>query len=337
MSEDSLEVMRDAMAAQEEDEFWDAADATPEFGVDLPGRPKGRYIFPDPPGYVRPKGARPGFMRMTNLAGAFSDQIRLQHWRERMILLGLRTEEGETLYDEFMAADVEGMDPDDAKAYLEKMADRIADAAGAGHGARRGTARHTMLQVFQETGVITGHRTMRLQLESLFDALERHHLDIIPGWSERRVCNTAYHVMGTLDLGVMCRLTGQCGILDLKTQRKFWSYLEISGQQEGYDSAEWVWEGPPTRDGHWSKAPDWDLLGVPGGEFEGRRVALLAHMPQEPGPNQLPVEIHEVALDYGHKVMTTALENVRLRSIGASVAAGRRIGALRPVPSFVAA
>lgn len=312
----------------DDDGFYDAAPARDEYGVR-----NGRYRFPPPPGTEAPPR---GYMRMTNLAAAFSDQIRLQHWRERMILMGLRADEG-LLFDELAAEGLENMDPDDAKAWLEEHANKAVDAAGGSAGARRGTARHTMFQVFLETGVITGHRRMRLQLESLFDALERHYLEPLPGWSERKVCNLKYGrggVMGTLDLAVMCQLTGQTGIMDLKTQRKFWSYQEISGQQEGYDSAEWVWEGPYNASGRWVKAPTWTLTGTPGGEFEGRRVALLAHMPQAPGPDQIPVEIHEVALDYGHDVMVCATRNVELRSIGSSVAKGRRVGAVRPVPEL---
>lgn len=311
----------------EEDAFYDDVPAGPQYGIQ-----RGRYMFPPPPGYTMPKGQR-GFMRMTNLAAAFSDQKRLQAWRERMIMLGLRTAEGEVLYDELMAAGVETMEPAEAKKFLEDMADKIADAAGAGHGARRGTARHKMMEVFQETGVLTGTRTMRLQHNSLMQALERHRLEPTPGWSERRVCHTGLGTIGTLDLAVRCLVTGQVGILDLKTQRRFWTYQEICGQQWGYDSAEWVWEGAPDSSGQWVASPSWNLTGVEGGEFEGRRVALLAHMPQQPGPDQLPVEIHEVALDYGQEVMEHALRNVELRSRGASTASGRRVGGLRPVPS----
>ncbi len=310
----------------DQDGFYDDPSAEPKYGLK-----RGRYVYPDPPGYKRRKGQR-GFMRMTNLAAAFSDQIRLQHWRERMLILGLRTEEGETLYDEVMAADLDAMEPDKAKEWLEAMADRIADAGGAGHGARRGTARHTMLQVVMETGVLQGTRRMRLQYESLQEALEQHDLEPIPGWSERRVCNTTVDTMGTLDLGVMCRRTGQLGILDLKTARRFWTYQEAAGQQWGYDSAQWVWEGPADDSGHWEPPPGWNLTGAPGGDFEGRRVALLAHMPQAPGPDQLPVTLVEVALDYGQEVMEQAQRNVGLRSRGASVAAGRRVGAPRPLP-----
>lgn len=312
------------------DAFYEDAPAAPVYGV-----VRGRYNFPAPPGYTMPKGAR-GFMRMTNLASAFSDQKRLQAWRERMIMLGLRTSEGEVLYDELMAENLDALDEREAKALLESYADRIADAAGAGHGARRGTARHLMMQVFQETGVLTGHRTMRLQHHSLMQALEEHMLEPLPGWSERRVCNGALGTIGTLDLGVRCLLTGQVGILDLKTQRRFWTYQEIAGQQWGYDSAGWTWQGPPDPSGAWEFRPmPWNLTGAEGGEFEGRRVALLAHMPQAAGPDQLPVQIHEVALDYGEAVMMQALHNVKLRSIGASTAPGRRVGAVRVRPPKV--
>jgi hypothetical protein len=322
------------MTADWDDEagFYDEAPRPAMYGLgENIGKRRGRYHFPDPPGHVRPKGATPGFMRMTNLASAFSDQKRLMAWRERMIMAGLRTPEGEVLFDEFMALDLESMTPDGVKKILEEYAGKIADAAGAGHGARRGTARHVMLQAMQETGVLTGTRRMRLQYHSLLEALERHHLEPLPGWSERRVCHPAYGVIGTLDLAVVHVPTGQRGILDLKTQRRFWTYMEICGQQFGYDDAPWVWEGPPDASGKWVEAPAWDLTGAPGGDFEGKRVALLAHMPQEPGPDQLPVEIHEVSLEYGECVLRQALGNVHLRSIGGSVAAGRRVGAVRPL------
>ncbi len=316
----------------DEDDFWDEAPGQPVYGLgEDVGKRRGRYHFPDPPGYVRTKGAAPGFMRMTNLAGAFSDQRRLQLWRERMILLGLR--EDEVLFDELAAAPIETMTPDEAKAFLEGHADKAASVAKGDQGSRRGTARHVMVQTYLETGVITGTRSMRFQMESLLEALEANHLDILPGWSERRVCNPRYHVIGTLDMGVMCRLTGQCGIVDLKTQKEFWSYLEIAGQQAGYDSAEWTWEGAADETGRWVRRPvEWDLLGRPGGPADGKRVALLAHMPQEPGPGQLPVEIHEVDLSFGLEVLDCALENVRLRSIGGATSEARRIGGKRPVP-----
>lgn len=329
MTDDFYDGAPRTISAEETDAFWDEPA-----GKDVYEVRQGRYQFPDPPGYTRERGQR-GFMRMTNLAAAFSDQIRLQHWRERMILLGIREDEG-LLFDELAAQGIENMDPREAKDWLEEHADKCAIRAGSTTGARRGTARHIMAQTWLETGVLTGHRTMRLQLESLVDALAQHYLEPISGWAERRVCNPKYHVMGTLDMGVLCQITGQIGILDLKTQRKFWSYLEIAGQQEGYDSAPWTWNGPANAAGQWVQSPKWNLMGAIGGNFEGKRVALLAHMPQEPGEFQLPVEIHEVDLSYGAEVMEHALKNVQLRSRGASVASGRRVGAPRPLPKVLA-
>lgn len=318
-------VWTDAMA--EEQDFWDEPEPGPKYGLgEHVGKTRGRYHYPDPPGYVRPKGQR-GFMRMTNLAGAFSDQRRLMLWRERMVLLGIR--EHEVLFDELLAMPIETMDPEEAKAALEEHANTCAAVARGDHGARRGTARHVMVQTYLETGVITGTRSMRLQLESLLEELDRQRLEPIPGWSERRVCNTRYHTIGTLDMAVLCQLTGQIGILDLKTQREFWSYQEAAGQQEGYDSAQWLWEGPPNDEGRWIAKQEMTLLGSQSGPAPGKRVALLAHMPQEPGPGQLPVQVHEVDLSYGRAVMETAMVNVELRSIGRSTASGRRIGGER--------
>lgn len=118
--------------------------------------------------------------------------------------------------------------------------------------------------------------------------------------------------------------------MDLKTQRSFWSYLEIAGQQFGYDSAPWTWEGPNTPAGRWVPSPANTLTGLMP-ENRGKRVALLAHMPQADGPEQLPVEIHEVSLEFGRRVLDVALDNVNLRSIGASKANGKRIGGVRPL------
>jgi hypothetical protein len=324
MSQELVPAVATGVVVTEEDEFWmDAAPAADVYGVQ-----RGRYMFPEPPGYRRNKGVR-GFMRMTNLASAFSDQRRLQLWRERMILLGIREDEG-LLFDELAAEALERMEPGDLRSYLEAFANKCADRAGAGVGARRGTARHLMVQHALESGTITGHRRMRMQMASLLEALDRHGLEIIPGSSERRVCNPRYHVIGTLDMRVRDLATGEEGVLDLKTQRSFWSYLEIAGQQFGYDSAPWMWEGPYNASGAWAPAPKNTLTGLMP-ENLGKRVALLAHMPHEAGPDQLPVEIHEVSLEFGERVLDVALENVLLRSVGASVAKGRRIGGVRPL------
>lgn len=296
----------------------------------------GRYRFPPPPG-VEPSPN--GWMRATNLAGAFSDQRALQLWLERVTLLGLVANDG-LIFDELCALHDPSADD------LAEIAERARTAAGGDAGARRGTARHLMMSGYLDHGYINGHHRMKLQMDSLLKAMEEHELEFLPGWSERVIWHPAAGgTCGRLDARVMCRRTGQVGVLDLKTQRRFWTYQEICGQQHLYDSAEWVWEGPESPEGRWTRGPGLDLspiearnnlLGHPDGPLAGKRVALLAHMPQTPGPEQLPVQIHEVDLEYGARVIRLAEQIVELRSIGKSVAAGRRVGALRPLTSGTA-
>jgi len=321
-----------------DDDFFDSAPAAPKYGVTSGGS---RYRYPAPPDWTgtppKPSATNPlglpSWRRMTNLAGAFADQRALQIWLTWKLMMGLRAGDG-LIFDEWMAEAVECLTPEEQKVLCERYAEMARRAAGANAGARRGTARHTMLEGYLKTGQINGTRSMKLQMDSLLKALDEHDLEPLPDWSERRVWHPAAGgTMGTLDMAVMCRRTGQIGIMDLKTQGRFFSFMEIAAQQHGYDSAPWVWEGPEDDAGRWAPNLEWNLTGRPDGEYPGRRVALLAHMPQAPGPDQLPVTIIEVPLDYGAEVMATAARNVELRSIGKSVAPGRRVGVARPIPS----
>ena len=310
-------------------DLWDDAPAEPDFGVK-----NGRYRYPAPPGWTgrtpkpsptNPLGT-PSWMRTSNLAGAFSDQRALQLWLERMTLRGLLANEG-LLFDELAAVPDSNLTDE----RLEEFAALARTAAGADMGARKGTARHAVLEHYLDTGEIGGHRRMQLQMADLLAEMDRQEVDFIPGWSERVVWNSiAGGTMGRLDARVMCRRTGQEGVFDLKTQMRFWTYQEAAGQQACYDGAEWVWEGPPSKEGFWRpynlEGPANSLIGRKGGWCEGKRVALLAHMPRDGGP----VQIIEVDVEYGREVLATAARNVELRSRGKSVAPGRAIAGIRP-------
>lgn len=307
------------------DDFYDSAPAAPKYGL----TPDSSYYrYPPPPGIEIPKGWR-GWKRMTNLAGAFADQRALQIWLEWKAFMGLRENDG-ILFDEWMAESVDHLSVEEQKALVTRYAEAARAVAGGNVAARKGTARHTMLESYLQDGRRRGTRSMLIQLDSLLKVLEEHGLEPLPGWSERRVWHPAGGgTMGTLDMGVLCRRTGQVGILDLKTQGRFYTFQEICAQQYGYDSARWVWEGPPDDTGRWVRPERWNLTGAQGGEFEGRRVALLAHMPLD----MSPVRILEVDLEYGKQVLEVAARNVELRSIGKSVAMGRRVGAERALPA----
>jgi hypothetical protein len=319
------------------DDFFDDAPAKPGspgvYGLD---EAAGKYKYPPPPGIAIPKGWR-GWMRMTNLCGAFSDQKALQEWLEWKAWMGLRSADG-ILFDEWMAEPVENMHPDAQRALAVDYGERARRAAHADAAARRGTARHKMMDTYLTTGYETGTRSMRAQLASAVAALDEAGLDVLE--SEFRVWHPlAGGVMGTSDLKVLCRVTGQTGILDWKTQKRFYTWQNTAAQLYGYDSAPWIWRGPDSPEGYWERQEANTLLGT-SKELAGRRVALVAHMPQAPGPDQLPVTIEEVDLEYGKDVLVTAARNVELRSIGRSTAAGRRPAARRPparlAPSAIA-
>lgn len=315
----------------DDEDFFDGVPAPSPYGL-TPD--KSRYRYPAPPDWVgvapKPSDANPlglpSWRRMTNLVGAFSDQRALQIWMEWKAWMGLRVDDG-LIFDEWMAEHVDDLSPEDQKALVTRYAETARRAAGAEAGARRGTARHTMLEGYLKTGQVNGTRTMRHQMDDLLRVLDVHDLEPIPGWSERRVWHPAAGgTMGTLDFGVMCRRTGQLGIADLKTQKRFYTAQEAAAQQYGYDSAPWVWDDA---EAGWVPPLPWSLTGHPDGELAGQRVALLLHMPADLSP----VRIVEFSLDYGREVLECAARCVELRSVGKSVRAGRRVGAERPLRS----
>lgn len=291
------------------DDLFDIAESEPAYGVR-----NHRYHFPAPPGETGKS-----WMRMTRLVSAFSDQERLQLWLTWKAFEGLRAHE--VLFDEWMAEPLETMTDQDRKDLANLYAERARAAAKADEAARRGTARHKMMETWYQTGEVTGTRSMVAQLDSLKEALDKADLEVL---------ETEFHVwhpaaggtMGKSDARVMCRRTGQVGILDLKTQARFWTWQEICGQLYGYDSAPWNWAGPLSEQGEWVPSDYQDqplLTGRPGTELAGKRVALVAHMPQAPGPGQLPVTLKQIPLDYGREVLECAARNVELRSRGRSV------------------
>lgn len=298
------------------DDLFDDAPGkgTGTYGLDLSIH---RYRFPPPPG-IEPSGR--GWRRTTNLVKAFSDQYALQQWLERMTLLGLLANDG-LLFDEMAASNIENKPEDQQRGNLAAWAELARTAVGADKGARKGTARHSVLEHYLFAGEVIGHRRMQVQMHELIRRMDNLDFEFIPGTQESFIFHPiAGGVVGKRDARFLCRRTGQIGTCDLKTQEKFWTYQEHAGQQWIYDTAPWVWDGPLSDEGRWVPQERGTYLGRPGGVCEGKPAALLLHMPSKGGP----VEVVEVDLTYGKAVALQAMTITELR------ADGKRVGGICP-------
>lgn len=294
-------------------DLFDPAPAAPKYGLDQAIH---RYRFPVPPGFVRPAKARPGWRRTTNLVKAFSDQYALQLWLERATLLGLLANDG-LLFDEMAASGVDVAPAPSQADELKMWAEKARTAVGADTGARKGTARHTVLEHYIFAGEVIGHRRMQVQMHELIELMDKRDFEFIPGSEESFVFHPIGDgTVGKRDARFLCRRTGQVGTIDLKTQEKFWTYQEHAGQQWIYDTAPFVWEGPLDDSGRWAPQTAGTYVGRPGGICEGKPAALLIHMPSK---GEAPVELIELDLEYGGRVARLAEQVVYLRSEGKKV------------------
>jgi len=292
------------------DDLFDPAPAAPKYGLD---QAIGRYRFPAPPYFQVPAGARPGWRRTTNVIKAFSDQYALQQWLERATLLGLLANDG-LIFDEMAASGVDVMMPSTQADALKEWAEKARTAVGADTGARKGTARHSVLEHYIFAGEVIGHRRMQAQMHELIELMDKRDFEFVPGTQESFVFHPiGGGTVGKRDARFFCRRTGQVGTIDLKTQEKFWTYQEHAGQQWIYDTAPWVWEGPLDDSGRWVPQERGTYVGRPGGVCEGKPAALLIHMPSRGGA---PVDIVEIDLDYGQRVAALAAQVIALRAEG---------------------
>lgn len=262
----------------------------------------GRYVFPPPPGHA--PGWRNSWQRCTNLVGAFADQYALGRWRERKIMEGVRLRPGLAL--ELRCEDLDALEKRDRERILNEYAGDFADAAGASDGAKAGTARHELAEGYFLNGVMpepAGDHAWLTEYEAL---LESHGLEVEPGTIERHVCLPELGVVGRIDKLVRDRRTGELFVLDLKSQRKFYSWQVVAGQQAVYANAPWWWEGPLNDDGGWARKPKVNTS-----------WAILAHIPVEVEPGRPLVELVKVDLAYGLRVARHAYEGVELRAQGA--------------------
>jgi hypothetical protein len=299
----------------------------------------GRYRLPHRDGTHKKRG----WMRVTNLVSAYSDQFGLRMWEIEQVLLGLASGATFTddpaalvsaLYAELLDARLDGKTRDERREWVEGFIERCKDASGGSEGARYGTHKHAVVEA-HHMGLPLGYQTpaTRRQLSLYASALERNKLVALPGMQERRVLVESLAVVGTLDNILQDLITALLLIGDLKTQKKFWTWLEIGAQFSCYANADAMWDEAT---GTWVDMPKVSrevglVLWMPRPVCPELDCGKTLPCPEHPGPDPEPkVDIYEVDLKAGWATARRAFEVVADRAEARSKNSPRAW--LRPAP-----
>lgn len=271
-----------------------------------------------------------GWQRVTTLVKAIGDARALDLWHQRLLIMGMVKRPD--LYD-LSCATVAAADPDDPGALrvaLEELAGKILAAAGADEGANLGTAFHGFTEA-QDLGLM--HYARRIwhgKLENYRFGLEAQALEVVPEYVERKVVVLKYGLAGTLDRIVLNKATGVLTVSDLKSQKKFWTWLEIAAQLAAYAYADAMWD---RRTMSYVDMPDVD-----------QAEAIVAWMPiigdayadsarQVTGTGERDgVDFFSVDLEKGRAALELCSQVDRMRSEAKSKA--QTWGLLRPAPGL---
>lgn len=297
-------------------------------------RPKdlsgGRYRFPRRDGTHKPNG----WQRVTNLVGAYSDEYSLRLWEIEQVLRALG-DAGSPLVSELWDTMPEFVEwtKSERKEWVGGFTEKCKTATKADAGSRFGNHRHSIVEEHHE-GLPAGHlkADARRHLSLYSSALIRNKLRAVEGMQERRVLIEELEAVGTLDNVLEDLAAGPHHIGDLKTQKRFWTWLEIAAQLATYAHAEAVWELDGTGGGRWVDMPvkvDQDR-------------ALVLWMPRESASDdpavvaewEPHVDVYEVDIAAGWETAKRAYEVVKDRA--AAKRARNPRGWLRPAPDITA-
>jgi len=255
----------------------------------------GRYRLPQRDGSPKPYG----WMRVSNLVSAYADQYALRQWEQRQMMRAIRT--SRELYTELLeAGEAELDDPVWDEAFLERCKRIAGGSAGADHGNRR----HDAVEGLHRGEDTAPYPSETRRMLALYQStLARHGLTPLPGMQERRVLVEELQVIGTLD-NIVNDL-----VADLKTQRRFWTFLEIGAQLACYAHGDAMWDPAA---GVWVDMPP-----------VRQDVALVLWMPR----GGTTVDVFEVDIVAGWETAKRAYEVVQDRST-----AKRGRAWLRPAP-----
>lgn len=274
----------------------------------------GRYRLPQLDGTHKPGG----YQRVSNLVSAYSDQFGLRLWELGEVLQGVAM--SHDLFQALLLADLPGMDKPTRRAWVEQFIEHAKEASGGNAAAKHGTERHAAVET-HHAGLPLGHLNphTRRAVGLYASALQRHRLRALPGMQERRVLVESLEVVGTLD-NVLADHLGDLYVGDLKTQRRFWTWLEIGAQLACYAHGDAMWDATV---GRWVDMPPVSL-----------ERALVLWMPRETDDGEPRVDVYTVDIEAGWETARTAYMVVQDRAAAKSVRNPRAW--LRPAPPVTA-
>lgn len=255
----------------------------------------GRYRLPNRDGSHK----KYGWQRVTNLVGAYSDQYALRGWEQAQIFMGLQKRPD--LFQEVVSTNFERMKDDERREWVAKFVDRCKDASGANIGRDHGNHRHAIVEL-HHAGKEIPHigRRARVELALYSSALLRNELRAVAGMQERRVLIEELEAVGTLDNVLEDLRSGIWHIGDLKTQKRFWTALEIGAQLGCYAHAVAMWDAAA---GRWVDMPKVSL-----------DVGMALWMPRVTEDGEPRVDVMEVDTAKGWETAKLARRIVMDRS-----------------------
>lgn len=313
-----------------DDPFATAEDVKPERGSRwLSG---GRYRYPNRDGSAH-KG---GWTRVTNLVGAIADSYALREWELRNFAAG--TVLDPTIYPDLVrlvhevGGDAAGLKPHQDR--VDDLLGRAKAAAGGNEGSDWGTREHKMVEAYHldltEPRDLDARKRLRLYVTALAEA----QLKPVPGMQERKVMIEWANACGTLDNVLECIRSGWLHIGDLKTQRKFWTWLEVEAQLAGYANATAMWDDAREC---WTD--------MPAGLNKEQAAVLWVPNPTRPEDDgtmpEVRAEVRQVDIERGwdtfrlaHKVYTRRSEAKSARQVVSGIRGWNPVPALHSVERY---
>jgi hypothetical protein len=261
-----------------------------------------------------------GWQRVTTMVKAIGDARALDLWHQRQLILGFVKRPD--LYD-LACATVATTPEAELRETLEDLAGRVLVAAGSDAGANLGTAFHGFTEA-QDLGMMHyARRVWHGKLRSYQEGLDAQKLRVVPEYVERRVVVLRYGLAGTLDR-LLEDLVASCLVIgDLKSQKRFWTWLEIAAQLAAYQMADAMWDRKSMSYVEMPKTSD--------------ASAVVAWMPVEhpdglDGGSADGVDFFQVDLEKGRRALELCHQVDRIRSEAKS--ARQTWGLLRPAPEL---